>query len=541
MATRLLLIPTGVALLLALSTGSAPAQQTSQTPSTPQSPQATFGELFKAVQESSLYPDSKTFPDAQPLEPPARILAEYRARVPLKPDALREFIAARFRAPAAGAPVAVPRAGLALGAHIDALWDVLTRRSAAVPAYSSLLPVPQPYVVPGGRFRELYYWDSYFVMLGLSASGRSALLGGMVEDFAHLIDTYGHVPNGTRSYYLSRSQPPFFYAMVGLLSPATPARSYGRYLRALRQEHAFWMHGAGQLTPGTARDRVVSMADGSILNRYWDDSDLPRDESYREDTRLALGSGRDPAQLYRELRAGAESGWDYSSRWFVDQRTRATIHVTAIVPVDLNSLLYGLERAIANGCAQTRDQGCAAEFSAHAAARKAAVDRYLWDRDAGIYRDYDWTALRQLPVESAATFYPLFTELADQDQAAAVAATAERDLLAAGGIVTTRNATGEQWDAPNGWPPLQWVAIAGLRNYQLDALAARIACRWLDTVGRSYRETGKLFEKYDVVDAHSGGGGGGEYPLQDGFGWTNGVTRQLMKLYPAQAAALHVP
>ena len=172
----------------------------------------------------------------------------------------------------------------------------------------------------------------------------------MVRDFAYLIDTYGHVPNGTRSYYLSRSQPPFFFAMVGLLSPEDPAAAYARYLPQLRREYGFWMQGQAGLRRGTAHRRVVAMPDGAVLNRYCDDADTPREESLREDTALAQRSGRIPAQLYSDLRAAAESGWDFSTRWFADGRDIASIATTQIVPIDLNSLMFGLERAIRAGC-----------------------------------------------------------------------------------------------------------------------------------------------------------------------------------------------
>ncbi len=193
---------------------------------------------------------------------PARIVAEYHAAPPDSPEALKAFVEAHFTLPAvaAAAPSAPERVPIAT--HIDRLWDQLTRRSSSAPPYSSLLPLPQPYVVPGGRFREIYYWDSYFTMLGLKESGRQDLLEDMVRDFAYLIDTYGHVPNGARSYYLSRSQPPFFFEMVGLLSPRDPAAAFERYLPQLEREYAFWMEGADGLKPGTAHRRVVAMPDG---------------------------------------------------------------------------------------------------------------------------------------------------------------------------------------------------------------------------------------------------------------------------------------
>ena len=424
---------------------------------------------------------------------------------------------------------------VSIARHIDSLWDQLTRSTTTAPRYSSLLPLPEPYVVPGGRFREMYYWDSYFTMLGLVESGRHDLVEHMVRDFAYLIDTYGHVPNGTRSYYLSRSQPPLFYAMVGLLSANDPAASYARYLPQLRREYAFWMQGEVGLAHGAAHRRVVAMPDGAVLNRFWDDADTPRDESYREDTELARSSGRMPAQLYRDLRAAAESGWDFGTRWFADGRSLSTIDTTEIVPVDLNSLLFGLENAIGAGCARAEDRACVREFAHRAAVRRDAVNRYLWDGSAGVYRDYQWVKGAQIPRVSAATLYPLFAELAAKPQAAAVARAVYRDLLKAGGIVSSPVTSGQQWDAPNGWAPLQWIGVLGLRQYAIMPLAETIACRWMIGVNRVYGENGKLVEKYDVV-ATDRPGGGGEYPNQDGFGWTNGVMRKLMALYPADAA-----
>ena len=502
----------------------------------PSPPQDLFDGLFVAVQAAGVYADGKTFADAIPMMAPPQILADYRRERPDTAEALRSFVAAHFRLPDEVA-TALPAAAMpGITAHIDELWGQLTRETTTAPPWSSLLPLPRPYVVPGGRFREIYYWDSYFTMLGLIEAGREDLADDMVKDFAHLIDNYGHVPNGTRTYYLSRSQPPFFYLMVGLLDRADPTASFAHFLPELRREHAFWMQGAAGIKAGAARGRVVGMPDGSVLNRYWDDRDSPRDESYREDTELAHRSGRNPPQLYRDMRAGAESGWDFSSRWLADSRTLETIDTTEVVPVDLNSLLFGLEQAISAGCERIHDQGCAREFSLRAAQRHAAIDRYLWDEPRGAYLDYQRREGVRLRHLSAATLYPLFVSLASESQARRVATVVKADLLRAGGIVTTLLETGQQWDAPNGWAPLQWIAVAGFRSYQQTRLAESIACRWMLTVMRVYRSSGKLVEKYDVI-ATDRKGGGGEYPTQDGFGWTNGVMRKLMMLYPADAAA----
>jgi alpha,alpha-trehalase len=513
-------------------------------------PHALYGELFTRVQEAQVFADGKDFCDALPKGSPAEILARYRAAVPGTPEELKAFVAANFTAPAAVGPTAAATvakaapaapAGTPLIAHIDALWGVLTRQPADVPLYSSLLPLPRPFVVPGGRFREIYYWDSYFTMLGLLESGRADLTQDMVSDFAHLIDRYGRIPNGNRTYYLSRSQPPFFFAMVALLDPGHPERAFARYLPQLKREYAFWMDGATSVARGLARQRVVALSGGrgaievpprQLLNRYWDDEDLPRDESYREDVALADRSGRDRRQLYRDVRAAAESGWDFSSRWFADAHSLTSIDTTDIVPVDLNSLLFGLEQAIAAGCGEAHDETCQRAFRQHARARRAAMDRYLWDAVRGTYFDYQWARGERIPRVSAATLYPLFVHAASRAQAAAVARIARAQLLKGGGLVTTTLNTGQQWDAPNGWAPLQWIAVAGLNAYGESGLAEEIACRWTVNVARAYRESGKLVEKYDVTNTDRPGGGG-EYPLQDGFGWTNGVTRRLLALYPA--------
>jgi alpha,alpha-trehalase len=497
-------------------------------------PQVLFQDLFIAVQTAPVYSDGKAFPDAVPGAAPSEIMNQYHAERPDSSAALKRFVEAHFTLPSQAAVSSSPPGRVSIVAHIDGLWNELTRRSTDAPRYSSLLALPQPFVVPGGRFREIYYWDSYFTMLGLATSGRQDLVAGMVRDFAYMIDTFGHVPNGARTYYLSRSQPPFFYAMVGLLSPKDPAGAFADYLPQLRREYAFWMQGARGLHPGAAHRRVVAMPDGSILNRFWDDRDTPRDESYREDTELARSSGRPAPSLYRDIRAAAESGWDFGSRWFADGRTRSSMDTTEIVPVDLNSLLFGLENAIHAGCEHAGDKPCAREFERRAAARRRSIDRYLWDAAEGAYLDYRWTSHSRMPRVSAATLYPLFVSLASKPQAAAVANTAARELLKAGGIVTTTVNTGQQWDSPNGWAPLQWIAVSGLLDYGQAPLAQAVACRWMANVNDVYLQSGKLVEKYDVVTVGRSGGGG-EYPLQDGFGWTNGVMRRLMALYPADA------
>ncbi|WP_261539848.1 alpha,alpha-trehalase TreA [Burkholderia multivorans] len=492
-------------------------------------PSQLYGDLFVAVQTASVYPDQKTFVDATPDTDPATIMQLYQQQKSQAGFSLKAFVEQHFMPPAQGG--VTPPPNQTLREHIDWLWPQLTRTTTTAPPYSSLIPMPKPYVVPGGRFREGYYWDTYFTMLGLQVSGREDLVDDMLDNFAHLIDTVGHIPNGNRTYYASRSQPPFFAYMVTLAAQAEGDKVYQKYLPALRKEYAYWMQGESTTPRGQAARHVVAMPDGAVLNRYWDASDTPRDESYLEDVTTAkAASGRAANDVYRDLRAGAESGWDYSSRWLGDGKTLATIRTTSIVPVDLNSLMFHLERTIVKGCTVTHDVGCVIDFSGRAARRALAINRWLWNR-GGYYGDYDWQLRKPRDGVTAAALYPLFAGVAWPERAKATAREVRKTLLQPGGLATTTETTGQQWDAPNGWAPLQWIAIEGLRRYGEPALAKDIGTRFLADVKHVYATEGKLVEKYVVEGAGQGGGGGGEYPLQDGFGWTNGVTLKLLELY----------
>jgi alpha,alpha-trehalase len=492
-----------------------------------------YGDLFVRVQLEAIYPDSKTFVDALPIRAPEQLMAEY-AQVSKRPDFdLRQFVTERFSTPALPETAYRTQPGADVRDHIDRLWSVLERKPDDQRPWSSRIALPGRYIVPGGRFNEIYYWDSYFTLLGLQESGRHDLSVAMVRNFAWLIDHFGHVPNGNRSYYLSRSQPPFFAAMVELIAARDGKSVYKEYLPQLQREYDFWMDGAASLAPGSAHRRVVRMADGSLLNRYWDDRDIPREEAYKEDVATARMSKRPASEVYRNLRAAAESGWDFSSRWLADGRNLSTIRTTELLPPDLNSLLHQLEVTIARACESVADAACARDMQARASARKKAIAKYLWNPEVGAYTDYDQTARKQGTQVTAATLYPLYFKVSDAAQASAVAATVRAQLLQPYGLATTTVETSQQWDAPNGWAPLQWIAIEGLESYGHESLAGVIAQRWVGANLQVFRSTRKLVEKYDLRDR--GAGKGGEYPTQDGFGWTNGVLRKLLVMYPRLA------
>ncbi len=494
------------------------------------SPDELYGQLFVDVQMSGIFPDSKTFPDCVPKASPEEIVAAYEREKGRAGFDLRAFVERWFDLPRQYASDFRSDTSRSLVEHINALWPVLTRMPEDQEVGGSLIPLPYPYVVPGGRFREIYYWDSYFTMLGLQAAGKVDLIEHMVNNFAWLLDQFGHIPNGNRTYYLSRSQPPFFALMVGLLAEEKGDSIWVKYLPWLEKEYAFWMDGADSLdAQRNEYRRVVRLDDGTILNRYYDDRDLPRPEAWKEDVATAQRDPeRPPHDVYRELRAAAESGWDFSSRWCRGWMHLETIRTTELIPVDLNSLLYHLEKCLARAHALAGHEARAAEYHTKAAKRAEAIRTYCWyPRRGGFFVDYDWPARTWSVVPGGAGLYPLFFKIATQEQADSVAANVFRYFLAPGGIVTTKLQTGQQWDMPNGWAPLQWIAIQGLRNYGHHELADEIKQRWIALNEKVYKATGKLVEKYNVVNLELEGGGG-EYPLQDGFGWTNGVLLKLL-------------
>ena len=326
---------------------------------TPPSPDLELGPLFVAVQTAKIFPDSKTFADAELLVPASQVLKAYEAEKNRPGFDLKAFVLEHFTLPEKPASGFQPDTSRSLTEHINALWPELTRRPAGA-VRGSLLALPRSYVVPGGRFREMFYWDTYFTMLGLQVAGRDTLIEGMVENFAHLIRQQGHIPNANRSYFLSRSQPPFFSLMVRLLADTRhdPAL-LTKYLPELQSEYYYWMaavtdadrQAVAKLADYQAHKHVVKLPGGVLLNRYYDDRDTPRPEAYNEELNLARNSPQPAPQLHRHLRATCESGWDFSSRWMADGHTMGSTHATDIVPVDLNCLLYVLEKTLAEGYA----------------------------------------------------------------------------------------------------------------------------------------------------------------------------------------------
>ena len=492
-----------------------------------------YEELFVDVQMGGVFPDSKTFVDMVPVGEPADIVAKYREERSAADFDLGTFVKTHFTVPPADARVFSSDPTLNLDKHIERLWAFLRREEEDQVRGGTLLPLPHDYIVPGGRFREIYYWDSYFTMQGLLADHRVSDARNMVDNMAYLIDTYGFIPNGNRSYYLSRSQPPFFAPMVALLAAEDGGdATLLQYLPTLQKEYDFWMRGADDLTAaGEVSLRVARLKDGLTVNRFHDNYARPRPEGYHEDSTLAANSDREPAELYEDLRAACESGWDFSSRWLTDPDDLGTIRTGDIAPVDLNSLMYFMEEVLAKAYGLDGDTASETDYAKRAYERRRALLTKFWSDADGTFMDYDLVADGPTEHRTLAMVYPLYFGIATEEQAASVAEVIKRDFLMPGGLVTTLNDVEQQWDAPNGWAPLQWMAIKGLRDYGHADLAREIAQRWLTGGKRTYAREGKVVEKYNVADT-SVLASGGEYPNQDGFGWSNGIFAKIIADYP---------
>lgn len=486
-------------------------------------------ELFVAVQTSGIFTDSKTFADAVPKHGWQKAASEYLECKEQAGFLLSSFVAEYFELPSEiHQQNSTAEPAYTMEQTITSLWSVLHRNPDA-PRADSLLALQHSYTVPGGRFREIYYWDSYFTSLGLLQAGRVEDVQSLIENFIDLQQRIGLIPNGNRWYYRTRSQPPVLSLLVAkLLQHKTLAPSvYQKYMMAVEREYQFWMNGGEQLEFG-AFERVVKMPCGRLLNRYFDSDPSPRAESYLEDIELADSlSIEDNANFYRNIRAACESGWDFSSRWLARGSSLGSIATTEIIPVDLNSLLCSVERTLSEFYREQGDKNRAKAYQLAMENRKGAIEEYCWCEVSGFYFDYWFEQHKRSDVFSLAGLWPLYLKLADRAKSAKVASVIERKFLQHGGLLTTLNTSQQQWDSPNGWAPLHWIAIQGLYQAGEKNLAKKIAIRWIDNVRAVYDSTGKFMEKYNVINLDKIADGG-EYQVQEGFGWTNGVTIALI-------------
>ena len=487
-------------------------------------------QLFKDVQLAAVYPDSKTFVDLVPKADIATLETLYLSQKDEAGFDLKAFVGEHFDEQTIKALDFETDTTRTMYEHIALMWDKLTRGPDDAVANSTRIALPYKYVVPGGRFQEIYYWDSFFTMEGLLAAERDDLAKGMVDNFSFLIDSIGFIPNGTRDYYNTRSQPPFYTLMVDALA-RKDENLLLHYMPQVMKEYNFWMNGSENVAETGTFKHAVHMGEGIVLNRYWDDANTPRPEAYKEDLHLASEMKTDSLKnlLYRDIRSAATSGWDFSSRWYGEKGEFGSTETTSILPVDLNCLLYFMEITLSNSYAMEGDENGKADFQQKAQQRKTAIQELFWNDETRFFEDYNFKDGGTTGELSLAGAYPLFFEIATEEQAENVKNVLMETFLKDGGLVTTLDHSGQQWDAPNGWAPLQWIAVKGLLNYGYESEAIEIMERWLALNEKVYKDTGKMMEKYNVEDL-SLISGGGEYPTQDGFGWTNGVALGFKKM-----------
>ncbi|KAL2155183.1 hypothetical protein VTH82DRAFT_3859 [Thermothelomyces myriococcoides] len=587
------------------------------------SPIYCHGELLKGVELAHPFVDSKTFVDMPTRKPVDEVLAAFsKLQQPLSNNSeLNNFLVEYF-SPAGHELEEVPVSELQTEpkflekledrnikefvAKVIDIWPDLTRRYAGPSNCSecanSFIPVNRTFVVAGGRFREPYYWDSYWIIEGLLRTGGSfiQISKNIIENFLDFVETIGFIPNGARIYYLNRSQPPLLTRMVKSYVDYTNDTSIlERALPLLIKEHDFFTNN---------RSVSVTAPNGKTytLQRYHVENNQPRPESYREDYITAnnesyyAASGiiypvktplneTEKAVLYSNLATGAESGLDYTARWLrvPDDAARdvyfplRSLNVRDMVPVDLNSILYENEVIIAEYLERAGNSSEAERFASAAKERSEAMYNLMWNATHWSYFDFNLTSNAQnifIPTDedtapfdrtaappgkqvlfAVAQLYPFWTgaapahlksnPLAVQKAYARVAHLLDTKK---GAVAATNYRTGQQWDQPNVWPPLQHVLMQGLLNtpatfgesdpaYQgVQNLALRLAQRYLDSTfctwystggstsdfpqleGVNQDATGIMFEKYADTDINVAGGGG-EYEVVEGFGWTNGV------------------
>jgi alpha,alpha-trehalase len=473
------------------------------------------GELFKRVQISKIFPDSKTFPDSIPLYSAKVIAKKYETEKKRKEFNLKSFILENFQIPASTSNLienSVP-ANRSVETYINSLWSVLYRNPDKTSHKgTTLIPLPNPYIVPGGRFREVYYWDTYFTALGLANSKMIDMVRSTCDNFCYLIDQIGYIPNGNRVYEATRSQPPFFIQLVNLLIEYTDNNCIYKYLPYAEKEYEFWM-----------KKRVISLDDTFTLNRYYDEENTPREEAYLEERMNAHNVPvHKKHEYYRHNRAAAESGWDFSGRWFEDHHSSAKCIAADIIPIELNCLLYLYEKQLHLWYKQIGETKKSEMYLKKGTERVMVIQKYLYNKEEKFFFDYNFKTKKQTNYPTLAGVFPLYAGIATQEQAQHIADRLKKDFLYPGGLVTSLHETNEQWDFPNGWAPLEWIAIQGLKKYGFNALAGEIKARWLRLCENTFKHTGNMYEKYNVVKINQHPEDG-EYPVQIGFGWTNGV------------------
>ncbi|KAF2349624.1 Glycoside hydrolase family 37 [Trinorchestia longiramus] len=549
-----------IVLILCCNAGLVNSQTDSGLPQPCDSDIYCYGDLLKTVQLSHIYNDSKYFVDMPMKFEPEVVQVNFQKLMEdtgNNPSSVQveEFVSQNFDDPGAEfedwtlgdwtqSPAFLNKIKDSnyrqFASTLVGLWKDLGRKISSTvseePQKYSQIYVENPVVVPGGRFREFYYWDSYWTLDGLLLSEMNVTVRGMLDNFLDLVRQYGLIPNGGRIYYIRRSQPPYLIPMVHLYVNATGDLQFVRdNIELMEQEFNFWLN--NRTTEVSVNGTTYTLA------QYNSRVDGPRPESYKEDYESAQNLPADQqTQLYVEYKSGAESGWDYSSRWFkkngTNKGTLNDLAVTDLAPVDLNSLMCYNARLLSWYYDQLGNHLKAAQLEKQHQAFLRVINEVLWDDEDGVWYDFDIKTMQRRRYFYLSNLHPLWTESYKTEEAEEVVQKVVSYLQQqgvldyVGGVPTSRQNTGEQWDYPNAWAPLQHLVVNALQKHKhlhpdADNISLQLASKWVRSNWRGYEDTKAMFEKYNV-NLVGNPGHGGEYEVQLGFGWTNGVALRFM-------------
>ncbi|XP_034478463.1 trehalase [Drosophila innubila] len=514
---------------------------------------------------SGMFRDSKHFVDMPGKYSPDRILADWQLFCSCKKNEsslkhLTNFVENHFDSPGSEIEYWSPpdwRCEPAYLANVkdpelrkfatalNLIWKKLGRHSKdcvrSNPLMYSLVYVPNPVIVPGGRFNEFYYWDTYWIVRGLLHSGMIQTARGMIDNFLYIVSQYKFVPNGGRIYYWGRSQPPLLVPMVKTYVEMTKDQKYAvQVLPILEMEMDNFL-----------KNHAVQVK-GRTMYQYRDKSSGPRPEAYREDVASASGfvTDAEKEEHYSHLKAACESGMDFSSRWFVSPcgnnvGTLANIKTTWIVPVDLNCILFRNCKTLAEFNTWAGNNTRAEHYRTIAGSLIKAITAVLWNKERGVWFDYDLKNKVPRDYFVVTNLSPLWARAYPINEAdkitESVMSYIEENKLDSfpGGVPHTLSNTGEQWDYPNVWPPMMHMLIEGFNNLgtpPAKELSQRWRERWVRSNYDAFKKSGFAYEKYNCEEFGSPGFGG-EQPNQTGYGWTNAVLIELLARYGQELTA----
>lgn len=519
-----------------------------------------YGDLLHTFQMARLFNDSKEFVDMPTRYPPEIIVAKFQNLTNHTKETLQNFLNENFFSAGSEVKPFTPKdwkpnpkfleniSDTKLkqwGFEVHEIWKDLLRvfdHNMSCENCFSSISTSKPFIVPGGRFHEFYYWDNLWIVQGLLISEMYETAMDVIENLLEMVEKYGFVLNGARVYYEKRSQPPVLTIMVHELykelkkkkKAAAAKNLLKKSFPLLKKEYEWWMSEKLCKLPFSLENVVK-------LNCFSGFSEMPRPESYREDLNLSLFSEKDPEKLFKEIAGGAETGWDFSTRFFEDFEHMSTINTSRVIPVDLNSILYKVEVILSEISAILGDLPNKMRFKALSLRRQKFIMQLFFDEKTSQWRDIFIENLQKNPHFYPSNFAPLWAfqdfDLINVDEIVKQLKIIADNFI--GGLPTSLEPSGQQWDFPNAWPPLQSFIIEGLlkiNTSESKQLAKELAqkfvdnslCGWIQQ--KEKKGKGAMFEKYNALERGQSGHGG-EYEVQEGFGWTNGVALKILKQF----------